>query len=186
MILHGVQANMAAPLATANGWSSVGLWGGNAFHLLTLPDIDPPHVAPVLTATTAGRAHIAWVFEYIAPVAAFAADIDEGDYPLLVEFDGSTSSDADGTVVSWSWNFGGDGIDTGESVAHTFADAGTYSVVLTVTDDSGLTDTATLDITVTTPDFPPGSDYNGGEWKRRKRIHRSSTQPYRVESDHPM
>ncbi|WP_243076170.1 PKD domain-containing protein [Microbacterium sp. SS28] len=63
---------------------------------------------------------------------------------LLVSVDGSTSSDTDGTIASYSWNWG-DGTPAGSGVtaSHTYA-AGSYTVVLTVTDDKGATATKSI------------------------------------------
>jgi PKD repeat protein len=75
-----------------------------------------------------------------------------GPYPGTagqpVLFDGSGSSDPDGTIVSYAWDFGDSGTGTGVSPTHTYAAAGTYTVSLTVTDDGGLTDTATTTATI--------------------------------------
>ena len=52
-------------------------------------------------------------------------------------FDAGASVDPDGTIVSWSWDFGdGASADT-EQVSHAFAASGVYLVRLTVTDDGG-------------------------------------------------
>ncbi|WP_395726430.1 PKD domain-containing protein [Nakamurella sp.] len=68
---------------------------------------------------------------------------------LAVNFDGSTSADSDGTIASYSWNFGdGTAAGTGAKPAHTYAAAGTYSVALTVTDNFGATNTVTKPVTV--------------------------------------
>ena len=53
------------------------------------------------------------------------------------------STDADGQVVSWSWNFGDGTTSSEKNPTHTFAQPGDYTVSLTVTDDSGLTNTYT-------------------------------------------
>ena len=61
----------------------------------------------------------------------------------------STSIDADGTITTWLWDFG-DGTTTSEQTpSHKYAAAGTYAVVLTVTDDEGAIGQKTKDVTVT-------------------------------------
>jgi subtilisin family serine protease len=55
--------------------------------------------------------------------------------------DGST--DSDGTVTAWSWNFGDGSTSTARNPSHTYAAAGIYSVSLRVTDDDGASHTVT-------------------------------------------
>jgi PKD repeat protein len=56
----------------------------------------------------------------------------------VCSFDATGSSDSDGTVASYAWDFGDGGSDTGAVPAdHTFAAAGSYQVTLTVTDNDG-------------------------------------------------
>jgi PKD repeat protein len=59
------------------------------------------------------------------------------------------SHDPDGTVTSWSWNFGDGATSTTRSPSHTYVAAGTYSVKLTATDDKGATGSVTKSVTVT-------------------------------------
>ncbi|HLU53056.1 MAG TPA: PKD domain-containing protein, partial [Acidimicrobiia bacterium] len=66
-------------------------------------------------------------------------------------FDGSGSSDPDGSIVSYEWDFGDGNADTGESVTHVYDEPGDYTVTLTVTDDDGDTDTATQEVKVFDP-----------------------------------
>jgi len=69
-----------------------------------------------------------------------------------VTLDGSASSDPDGQIVSWMWDAGdGTGTVLGEVVAHRYAELGTWTATLTVTDDLGATDTASCDIEVVLP-----------------------------------
>ncbi|MBW2257119.1 MAG: PKD domain-containing protein, partial [Deltaproteobacteria bacterium] len=71
-----------------------------------------------------------------------------------MSFDGSGSSDNDGTLVDYSWDFGDGNIGTGVSPSHTYAAGGTYTVTLTVTDDlDGFDDDAT-----TATVFGPGGE----------------------------
>jgi len=60
--------------------------------------------------------------------------------PLLrgdVTFDASLSTDSDGPIVNYAWNFGDGRQGTGVVVRHYFDNAGTFVVTLTVTDDRG-------------------------------------------------
>jgi hypothetical protein len=58
------------------------------------------------------------------------------------------SGDWDGTIVSWSWNFGDGTTSILQNPTHQYANAGTYIVTLTITDNSGATDSTSQSITV--------------------------------------
>jgi PKD repeat protein len=58
------------------------------------------------------------------------------------------SRDTDGTIASWSWNFGDGSTSTDQSPQHTFAAGQSYTVTLQVTDDKGGKNTSTSSITV--------------------------------------
>jgi len=60
-----------------------------------------------------------------------------------ITFDASASSDPDGTIAKYSWDFGDGTTTTGIFVEHTYVDEGIYPVTLTVRDDDGSTDAAT-------------------------------------------
>lgn len=68
-----------------------------------------------------------------APVAAFTTDTVSGAAPLAVAFT-NTSSDIDTANLTYIWHFGDGGISTSASPSHTYASAGTYVALLTVTD----------------------------------------------------
>lgn len=59
-----------------------------------------------------------------------------------------TSTDSDGSIASRSWNFGDGTTSTAANPSKTYAAAGTYNVVLTVTDNGGLTASKTQAVTV--------------------------------------
>ncbi|MHC4798410.1 MAG: PKD domain-containing protein [Planctomycetota bacterium] len=87
------------------------------------------------------------------PNAVIDANPTIGYPPLMVNFDGSNSTDIDGIIVSYEWDFTNDGsIDqTGQVTSHQYDVANEYTASLKVTDDIGLTDTATVNISVVYP-----------------------------------
>jgi len=81
----------------------------------------------------------------IAPIARFTyVNYSTTQYVFY-----DLSTDSDGTIVSRSWNFGDGFTTTGASVAHTYPSYfTTYNVVLTVTDNSGNTNSTTRQISL--------------------------------------
>jgi len=67
---------------------------------------------------------------------------------LSASFNGGGSTDSDGTIASYAWNFGDGTTGTGATPTHTYATGNTYSVTLTVTDNQGATGTVTNQVTV--------------------------------------
>ena len=67
------------------------------------------------------------------------------------------STDPDGRIVKWHWDFGDNSISTKQNPYHRYQDDGTYTVKLAVTDDDGATDTTFQEITVW--NVPPKADF---------------------------
>ena len=78
-----------------------------------------------------------------APTAAAVATPTTGDAPLRVQFDATGSSDADGTIATYAWDFGDGNVGSGAQLTHSYTSPGDYSATLTVTDNAGATGTAT-------------------------------------------
>ncbi len=98
-----------------------------------------------------------------APVAVIVAP-KSAPTNTTVSFDGSQSTDADGTINQYAWNFGDNTTATGAQTVHSYSTAGVYTVTLTVTDDANLTDTTFVDITVggqMVPVADAGGSYSG-------------------------
>ncbi|MBL8002971.1 MAG: PQQ-dependent sugar dehydrogenase [Flavobacteriales bacterium] len=89
----------------------------------------------------------------VAPTAVILSDKVAGTGPLSVNFDATASSDP-GAIVSYVWDFGDGTSATGATPTKVFSDGGDHQVTLTVTDNDGLTGTATKVITVVTLDPP--------------------------------
>lgn len=85
------------------------------------------------------------------PTAAFAPTVND----LGVAFDAAPSSDPDGSIVSYAWNFGDGHTATGAAATHNYADAGTFTVTLTVTDNRGGTATTAQQVTTQRPNQAP-------------------------------
>lgn len=83
-----------------------------------------------------------------SPTASFVYSPTNPEVGEQVHFNASESTDPDGNIASWDWDFGDRGHGSGEEVNHTYSDAGTYTVVLVVTDDSGNTDSVSKTLTV--------------------------------------
>lgn len=82
------------------------------------------------------------------PIAVIAATPTSGTVPLTVNFSGTGSTDADGTIVGYAWTFGDGTSAAGAAATKVYGSVGTYTAQLTVTDNSGLTALKTVTITV--------------------------------------
>ncbi len=70
-----------------------------------------------------------------------------------------TSTDSDGTIASRSWNFGDGTTSTASNPSKTYATGGTYTVVLTATDNAGAASSKTSPVTVVVPNVPPTANF---------------------------
>jgi parallel beta-helix repeat protein len=99
------------------------------------------------------------------PTALLTMTPSSGPAPLAVTADASGSSDPDGTIVSYRFDFGDGtvvGPQAGATATHTYG-AGAWTASLTVTDDAGATGTVTQVVTVTGNLPPDGAiDTPGG------------------------
>ena len=83
------------------------------------------------------------------PVAAFTSSCSG----LTCNFS-STSSDPDGSITGYSWDFGDGGTASSQNPSHGYATGGTYTVTLVVTDNQGATGSVSHSVTVTAPPPP--------------------------------
>lgn len=98
----------------------------------------------------------------IPPIASFTYQCTD----LNCGFDGSVSSDSDGNLAAYNWDFSGGNSGASVTASHSFAAAGSYAVELTVTDNNGAVDTNRQIITV---QALAASDINTSVSTNRKR-----------------
>ena len=89
------------------------------------------------------------------PLASFTVTPAAGEAGEVLTFDAQESSDADGVLTSFAWDFGDGSVGADSVATHTFAIAGVYDVQLTVTDDAGSVGVATRAVTISTPNILP-------------------------------
>ena len=118
----------------------------------------PTGTSSVANSTTdwRGRAvFLASVLPNVAPSAAFTSDCTG----ISCTFDGTGSSDSDGSVQSYEWTFSDGDEAGGPNPQKDFAETGTYTATLTVTDDGGLSSSVSQQVSVVKPNSPPAADF---------------------------
>jgi PKD repeat protein len=116
--------------------------GGNKSVTLTVTDNLGLTNAKTQTVTAIGPNQL--------PTAAFTPTCSN----LTCTFNGSASSDSDGSITGFAWDFGDGATDTtGATVSHTYATGNTYPVTLTVTDNRSGTNALTQNVTVAQSPF---------------------------------
>ncbi len=108
----------------------------------------------VADANVAGQNFTGTAPPNVPPVANFTFTTSG----LTASFTDS-STDSDGTIASRSWNFGDGTTSTSTNPSKTYAAGGTYTVVLTVTDNAGGTGSKTSAVTVVVPNVPPTANF---------------------------
>jgi PKD repeat protein len=122
-------------------------------HRVTLRVTDDKGATSTITKTVA-------LGVPLPPQASFSFSPKEPTPRGEVQF-ANASTDPDGKIVGWNWQFGDSTTSTDQSPEHQYMSPGTYKVTLAVTDSDGLTGTTTLEVVVTTP---PGSPRFARQW----------------------
>ena len=122
-------------------------YGADGSYAVSLKVTDNRGGATTATKQVAVKANV-------KPVAGFTSSCTE----LECSFDSSTSSDADGMIAGYRWNFGDSTPEaTAANPSHTFSSAGSYAVTLTVTDNRGASTSKTVTVRVAANQPPTAS-----------------------------
>ncbi len=159
-------SNTAAVSLSGTSMSSPHVAGAIALYLNANPSSTPAQVSSALTSNASqgtinlhrrsrknGTPNLLLYTAFIGgggqqnqtPTASFTFSCSE----LTCDFNGSGSSDSDGSIVSYSWDFGDGENGFVAEPSHIYGSASTYSVTLTVTDNDDATDDETQSVTVT-------------------------------------
>lgn len=159
-----VAANPQTAAQNYTGYWRVGgdnTWGGASSNFFA-GTVDEVAVYPTELSSATVHTHYrsspaAAAAVNTAPLASFTSSCTR----LTCSFDGSGSSDPDGTVTSYAWNFGDGSSAATASPAHSYTAGGVFTVALTVTDNQGAASTVRHDVTVTAPpaNQPPVSRF---------------------------
>jgi len=140
-------ASIVQPIVDREGWG-----GGNSMVFITQGNPDFPAGDHRVRSYNYGSAwapvlQVDYTWTPPGPVAP-AASFTYSTYSLDATFT-DTSTDSDGNVVGWSWDFGDSNTSTLQHPVHTYVSSGTYTVGLTITDKDGETDNTSQSVTVT-------------------------------------
>lgn len=122
-------ATVTIPLTVASG----------TYHLGVIADPNGSIAEVDESNNAVGLGSTVFVPSTTRPSACFTATPVFGTEPLRVTFNASCSSDPDGSITSYTWDFGDGSSGSGVSPSHTYL-AGSHFVTLTVRDNDGLTD----------------------------------------------
>ena len=92
----------------------------------------------------------------VYPSAIFTYSPSDPTLEDIIDFI-DTSTDPDGIITSWEWDFGDGMISSDQNPSHQYINKGVYTVRLTVTDNDGLTNT--VEQTITLRNFPPTASF---------------------------
>lgn len=140
--------NMASGVAVFHAYSNVGTYTVT----LTVTDNEGlSDTAEVIVNVVA-----------VPPTAKALATPKSVNVGESISFSGTDSTDPDGTITSYKWDFGDGNTASGEIATHNYSSKGNYTAKLTVRDKDGLSDTTEVSVTVIIPKYILGEAIDNG------------------------
>ena len=116
----------------------------------------------ILSSVKSGAYFI--IGEKQSPIASFTYSPLNPVVNEEITFDASLSTDLDGMIKSWEWDFGDGSYGNGVIVTHPYSTVGNYKVTLTVTDNDDIKDLTSKTIQVRLPPIYVPDDYPTIQW----------------------
>ena len=162
--------NVAGPAVRTAAYST---GSGRVSAAVADAGVDPSTARTGATGSATGTTNavsaqaVNWSIVLPAPNVAPTAGMTKACTDVTCTVDGTSSADGDGTVASYRWDFGDGATSTGTTGSHTYAQPGTYTITLTVTDDDGATSTTSAQVsvdraTVFGMNVSPGTSFTNG------------------------
>ncbi|UCG69917.1 MAG: PKD domain-containing protein, partial [Thermoplasmata archaeon] len=134
-----------------DGGKDSGMYSNHAFstantYTVTLTVVD--NDGEIASDTTIINVTEKVIPENIPPIASIFLSGTSTDMYEHINCDGSSSTDSDGIIVMYIWDFGDETNSTGIFTNHYYTSPGTYSITLTVTDNDGATNSSSGNIIV--------------------------------------
>ncbi len=112
-----------------------------------IPEVDEGNNSNALFYST-------YIPDQSPPVACFSASPTQAFSPANVSVDASCSSDPDGNISSYQWDFGNGNYGFGVTSSYYYTTPGSYNIALTVTDSTGLSSTTYQSVWIQDPNCP--------------------------------
>lgn len=136
--LLGFSLDVDISIDPSQSWSDIHTWDGDDYGY---GDITSDNIKVIAVTSDLSTMHVdetlgVYPVTNQAPIADFSMNPVSPDIDSIIQFM-DTSTDPDGTIEYYFWNFGDGTTSTLQNPTHSYDEAGIYTIMLTVEDDGG-------------------------------------------------